>query len=79
MESSLMLNTGMGMSMAHARGETAVAGHGGDQNIRIPHHQHLRCYTTGWDNRACRDLKTSKKFPQNPWSYSACGSSRSVS
>ena len=35
MESSLVLNTGMGMSMAHARGETAVAGHGGDQNIRI--------------------------------------------
>ena len=38
-----------------------------------------RCYTTGWNNRACNDLKPSKKFPSNPWSYSACGSSRSGS
>ena len=38
-----------------------------------------RCYTTGWNNRACQDLKPSKKFPSNPWSYSACGSSRSGS
>merc|ERR1712080_173670 len=37
------------------------------------------CYTTGWNNRACNDLKPSKKFPSNPWSYSACGSSRSGS
>merc|ERR1712080_537462 len=34
---------------------------------------------TGWYNRACNDLKPSKKFPSNPWSYSACGSSRSGS
>ena len=38
-----------------------------------------RCYTTGWNNRACQDLKPSKKFPSNPWSYTACGSSRSDS
>merc|ERR1711910_137254 len=31
------------------------------------------CYTTGWGNSGCRDLQTSKRFPNNPWSYRACG------
>merc|ERR1711899_151832 len=29
------------------------------------------CYTTGWSNN-CGDLQTSKRFPNNPWSYTAC-------
>merc|ERR1712080_599180 len=31
------------------------------------------CYTTGWGNTGCRDLSNSKRFPNNPWSYNACG------
>merc|ERR1712038_2137357 len=31
------------------------------------------CYTTGWGNSGCGDLQTSKRFPNNPWSYTACG------
>merc|ERR1711881_190837 len=31
------------------------------------------CYTTGWSNSGCGDLQTSKRFPNNPWSYTACG------
>merc|ERR1712098_899065 len=31
------------------------------------------CYTTGWNsNNACGDLKSSNRFPSNPWSYNAC-------
>merc|ERR1712013_895958 len=26
------------------------------------------CYTTGWSNN-CGDLQTSKRYPNNPWSY----------
>merc|ERR1712008_602010 len=37
------------------------------------------CYTTGWSNTACGDLKTSQKFPNNPWSYRACTTSDSRS
>merc|ERR1711962_925707 len=29
------------------------------------------CYTTGWSNN-CGDLQTSKRYPNNPWSYTAC-------
>ena len=29
------------------------------------------CYTTGWNNK-CKDLKKSRQFPNNPWSYQAC-------
>merc|ERR1712098_977420 len=29
------------------------------------------CYTTGW-NSGCRDLVSSSKYPNNPWSYQAC-------
>merc|ERR1719507_614106 len=31
------------------------------------------CYTTGW-NSGCRDLHSSKRYPNNPWSYQACNS-----
>jgi len=30
------------------------------------------CYTTGWSNTGCRDLQSSQRFPNNPWSYRAC-------
>merc|ERR1712198_797512 len=30
------------------------------------------CYTTGWGNSGCGDLQSSKRFPNNPWSYRAC-------
>jgi hypothetical protein len=30
------------------------------------------CYTTGWANSGCGDLQSSKRFPNNPWSYRAC-------
>lgn len=30
------------------------------------------CYTTGWNNQGCRDLQSSSRFPNNPWSYRAC-------
>merc|ERR1719336_885281 len=30
------------------------------------------CYTTGWGNSACGDLQSSRRFPNNPWSYRAC-------
>merc|ERR1712233_301837 len=30
------------------------------------------CYTTGWSHNGCRDLQTSQRFPNNPWSYNAC-------
>merc|ERR1712130_245630 len=30
------------------------------------------CYTTGWSNNGCRDLQTSQRFPNTPWSYNAC-------
>merc|ERR1719334_2148049 len=30
------------------------------------------CYTTGRHNN-CGDLQISKRFPNNPWSYRACG------
>merc|ERR1712020_332380 len=30
------------------------------------------CYTTGWNNN-CGDLQSSKRHPNNPWSYRACG------
>merc|ERR1712004_385431 len=29
------------------------------------------CYTTGWSNN-CGDLQSSKRYPNNPWSYTAC-------
>merc|ERR1711990_211614 len=29
------------------------------------------CYTTGWNND-CGDLQSSKRHPNNPWSYAAC-------
>merc|ERR1712010_182169 len=29
------------------------------------------CYTTGWNNN-CGDLQSSKRHPNNPWSYAAC-------
>merc|ERR1711915_202721 len=29
------------------------------------------CYTTGW-NSGCRDLHSSSRYPNNPWSYQAC-------
>merc|ERR1712001_495368 len=29
------------------------------------------CYTTGWSNN-CGDLQSSKRYPYNPWSYTAC-------
>merc|ERR1712038_427035 len=29
------------------------------------------CYTTGWNNN-CGDLQSSKRYPNNPWSYAAC-------
>ena len=29
------------------------------------------CYTTGWGNN-CGDLQSSKRYPNNLWSYSAC-------
>merc|ERR1711970_1393774 len=29
-------------------------------------------YTTGWGNSGCGDLQSSKRFPNNPWSYRAC-------
>merc|ERR1712152_85362 len=29
------------------------------------------CYTTGWNNN-CGDLQSSKRRPNNPWSYAAC-------
>merc|ERR1712004_45184 len=29
------------------------------------------CYTTGWSNN-CGDLQTSKRYPNTPWSYTAC-------
>merc|ERR1711874_4845 len=30
------------------------------------------CYTTGWLNN-CGDLVSSHRYPNNPWSYNACG------
>merc|ERR1712008_473915 len=30
------------------------------------------CYTTGY---GCSDARQSQKFPNNPWSYQACGGS----
>merc|ERR1712013_598920 len=30
------------------------------------------CYTTGWGNSGCGDLQSSRRFPNNPWSYRAC-------
>merc|ERR1712080_683472 len=30
------------------------------------------CYTTGWHNQGCRDLQSSNRYQQNPWSYNAC-------
>merc|ERR1711955_174937 len=27
------------------------------------------CYTTGWGNSGCGDLQSSRRFPNNPWSY----------
>eukprot|EP00088_Acartia_fossae_P014988 TRINITY_DN1810_c1_g1_i1.p1 TRINITY_DN1810_c1_g1~~TRINITY_DN1810_c1_g1_i1.p1 ORF type:complete len:271 (+),score=49.76 TRINITY_DN1810_c1_g1_i1:147-959(+) len=30
------------------------------------------CYTTGWNNNGCNDLKSSSRYPNNPWSYNAC-------
>jgi len=42
-------------------------------NCRTPDEtRKLWCYTTGWNNNGCGDLKTSKKYPNNPWSYKAC-------
>merc|ERR1712038_1877492 len=29
------------------------------------------CHTTGWNNN-CGDLQSSKRHPNNPWSYAAC-------
>merc|ERR1712054_214066 len=29
------------------------------------------CYTTGWSNN-CGDPQSSKRYPNNPWSYTAC-------
>merc|ERR1711972_157220 len=29
-------------------------------------------YTTGWGNSGCGDLQSSRRFPNNPWSYRAC-------
>merc|ERR1719474_2213213 len=31
----------------------------------------LWCYTTGW-NSGCGDLRSSSRYPNNPWSYNAC-------
>lgn len=42
-------------------------------NCRTPDEtKKLWCYTTGWDNTGCGDLKSSKRYPNNPWSYRAC-------
>merc|ERR1719402_1147338 len=30
------------------------------------------CYTTGWGSSGCGDLQSSKRYPNNPWSYRAC-------
>jgi len=33
------------------------------------------CYTRAGANQGCNDLQRSSKFPNNPWSYQACGGS----